>query len=94
MEYPSVTRGIFDMPLFRHLSPEKPVNPFVHGSQNWRILEALEDGPKTSLELSRIALKYTGRVSDIRKELYGSGWTIRATLRESGAGSVYELVRS
>lgn len=81
---------VTDLPLF--LPPEKPSNPFVHGSQNWRILEALKEGPKTSLELARIALKYTGRASDVRAKLAGTGWTIKVSPTEH-AGAMYELVR-
>ena len=35
---------------------------------------------RTSLELSRISLNYTGRVSDLRHE----GWTIKAERQENG----------
>ena len=37
--------------------------------QNKTILDALLDGPKTNAQLAQIALKYTSRLSDIRKWL-------------------------
>lgn len=96
MNFPCPTHDIFDvtkdLPLFS-LPPEKPVNPFVHGSQNWRILEALKEGPKTSLELARIALKYTNRKSEVQAKLVGTGWTIKVSPTEH-AGAMYELVRA
>ena len=68
------------------------MNPFQYGSQNYRILERLKRGPVTNAEMSgemRI-LKYTGRLSDIRKKIpheivctpLGNGLN-RYTLREA-----------
>jgi hypothetical protein len=48
--------------------------PFQTGSQNDRVLQALLEGPKTNWQLSRITIKYTQRVSDLR----AAGWVIIA----------------
>jgi hypothetical protein len=84
--------GTKDLPLFA-LPPEKPRNPFVHGSQNWRVLEALKEGPKACHELLKIAPKYTGRISNVRAKLAGTGWTIKPP-RQGHPEEPYELVRS
>ena len=96
MNYPSVTIGIGDgchgLPLFT-LPPAYPANPFRKGSQPWHTLESLKAGPKTSIELSKIALKYTNRVYEIRTKLAGTGWTVKADPVEGASYVVYELVR-
>lgn len=55
----------------------KPIDPHVDRDdiprltgQNGKILDLLIDGPRTNDELSRIARKYTSRISDIRKRGY------------------------
>ena len=37
--------------------------------QNARILELLEQGPRTNKQLAEISLKYTSRISDIRRAI-------------------------
>ena len=60
--------------------PTKPMEPVVSGGvpeadvprlsgQNQKILELLRKGPRTNSELATVALKYTSRLSDIRKWL-------------------------
>jgi hypothetical protein len=39
-------------------------------SQNARILERLQKGPASNYELAQISLKYTSRLSDLRKAGY------------------------
>ena len=99
MNYPSVTRGMFGdgtkgLPLFRPVV-SKPRNPFVCGSQNWRIYERLvEDGAITNAEIVQKmgVFNSTGRISDIRKRLEAEGWTVRSA--DIGGGLwKYELVQ-
>lgn len=54
--------------------------------QNKRILERLREGPATNVELCEIALKYTSRISDLRK----AGYRITNT-REAGGVTRYEM---
>lgn len=55
-------------------------------SQKREILEKLEAGPTTNIALSRISLKYTGRISDLRAD----GWIIDAT-PQGGGVTRYDL---
>lgn len=50
------------------------------------ILARLLRGPATNTELAGIALKYTSRISDLRK----AGYTV-TNRRQSGGVTVYEL---
>lgn len=53
------------------------------------ILERLKTGPATNMELSEIALKYTSRISDLRK----SGFKVSVKDRDHETGCVtYELL--
>ena len=54
--------------------------------QNARILEMLQEGAVTAAELSAIALKYTSRISDLRK----AGYRITCH-RIDGGNNVYRL---
>jgi len=82
-EAPPVT----DLPLFA--PPEKPRNPFdgphgdYPGSQNWRILEHLiENGSILNVEAYGPPMNVknaTGRISDIRRALQGTGWALKST---------------
>ena len=56
-------------------------------TQAGRILERLARGPATNVELADIALKYTGRVSDLRHE----GWEIECETRRADGLTVYRL---
>lgn len=57
-------------------------------SQARKIVDALIRGPKTNRDLASISLKYTGRISDLRK----SGFDIRVTRRDRASGTTtYEL---
>ena len=52
------------------------------------ILERLRMGPASNKELAGIALKYTGRISDLRK----SGYDIRLVSQDKKSGlAIYEL---
>ena len=54
--------------------------------QSVRILAALRLGPATNSQLSCLALKYTSRISDLRK----AGYRITCT-RVSGGTMIYRL---
>ena len=57
-------------------------------TQARKILAALMAGPKTNKDLAAMSLKYTGRISDLRK----SGFDIRVTKRDRVTGTTtYEL---
>ena len=58
------------------------------GGQNTTVLDRLRKGPATSHELARISLKYTSRISDLRK----AGHVI--TCERTSAGGVYTLEAS
>lgn len=51
-------------------------NPFKTGSQKYRILERLRQGPANSSELAKYALNYTARISEIRREIRQQGLSI------------------
>lgn len=60
--------------LFDVAHPLHPRDPSVAAAdaprltgQNAAILERLKSGPETNLTLARISLKYTSRLSDLRK---------------------------
>lgn len=57
--------------------------------QSLRILERLRQGPATNRELAAIGLKYTSRISDLRK----AGYDVRVVhrLRDTGL-TIYRLV--
>lgn len=55
--------------------------------QSARILQRLQEGPATARELAALSLKYTSRVSDLRK----AGHDVRC--REEGGKSTYWLVK-
>jgi len=60
-------------------------------SQAQRILELLRQGPATNHELADISLKYTSRVSDLRK----AGYVIEMVAHDFHTGkTVYELRRT
>ena len=54
--------------------------------QNARILEMLQEGAVTTAELAAVALKYSGRISDLRK----AGYRITCH-RIAGGNNVYRL---
>lgn len=51
-------------------------NPFRPGSQKYRILERLREGPANSCELAKYALNYTARISEIRREIRNQGLSV------------------
>lgn len=71
-----VLPGMFDPVVL----PVLPVDPTVSREEAPRlskqcaaILQRLEQGPATNVQLAAIALKYTSRLSDIRAWLTASG---------------------
>jgi len=76
----------------------EPIDPNVEPTarkrltgQNLRILQRLRQGPADNVELSRIALKYTSRISDLR----AAGHDIRVIQKNSANGvNVYKLFES
>lgn len=52
------------------------------------ILAKLKTGPCTNYELAGVALKYTSRISDLRKH----GFNVRMTERRKDGTTIYELV--
>jgi hypothetical protein len=80
-------------------TPPPPIDPNVAEAdvprlkgQNGEILALLHRGPVTNAELITKALKYTGRISDIRRAIRPHGWDI-ACERHPGGLSVYTLIR-
>lgn len=71
----------------------QPMLPFEHenirlSEQCGVILRRLEIGPVTNSELSRIALKYTSRISDLRQK----GYDVRVIHRDRTCGlTTYKL---
>lgn len=56
--------------------------------QRQAILDRLRRGPATNKELAMLSLKYTGRISDLRK----SGYDVRLLSQDRATGvSVYVL---
>lgn len=79
--------------------PLLPIDPNVHASdvdrltgQNAAILQRLERGPAFNDELARISIKYTSRISDVRRYLHPSGRTIQCERREGGR-NLYRIVQ-
>jgi hypothetical protein len=76
----------------REISPRDPSVTPVEAPRLSRqcrlILDRLKDGPVTNSELSALALKYTGRLSDLR----AAGCTIDVIHRDHATGLVrYKL---
>ena len=79
--------------LFSDSPKLSPRDPHTHPAdvsrltgQNAAILARLQRGPATNVELAGIALKYTSRVSDLRK----AGYRVECE-RGVGGVTVYEL---
>lgn len=58
------------------------------GAQNQAILTRLRQGPATNTELAEIALKYSSRISDLRKAGYN---VVCASYSRKTGIAVYEL---
>ena len=75
----------------RPIAPASPTLPPLErqrlSNQNARILARLQQGPATNRELSEMALKYTGRLSELRQ----AGFAVTAEKRANGL-TVYRLV--
>lgn len=75
-----------DTPIF----PQPPSLAAEAGrlsSQCETILKRLQQGPATNRELSEIALKYTSRISDLRK----AGYNVVLVSRDASGLATYEL---
>jgi hypothetical protein len=83
--------SLFDAP--RNIVPrdthvEREERPRLVG-QNLAIYERLKRGPATNFERAEISLKYTSRVSDLRK----AGYTVVVVDRDRTTGrTMYELI--
>lgn len=81
----------------RDVAPVLPTDPRVSKAEQPRlsrqelaILERLEQGDATNRELAALALKYTSRISTIRK----AGYDVRVVERNQVSGFVrYHLVK-
>jgi hypothetical protein len=81
---------LFDLPPVAPASILEPERGRL-SSQNERILAILRRGPVSNDDLSRIARKYTSRLSDLRK----AGYDVRVKSRDHKTGLVvYELVEA
>lgn len=77
--------------------PIEPRDPHLDEAEKPRlsaqcraILDRLRKGPATNTELSGIALKYTGRISDLR----AAGYEVKIVARDLTSGLVtYKLTR-
>ncbi len=72
--------------------PDYSQNPFMVGSQNYRLLERLRIGPVSNAEIVHKLrmLKYTGRLSEIRRK----GFNVLATKVADKRGVfIYQLVQ-
>lgn len=78
------SRDVFLVPRDTHVT--EPADVRRLGSQNAAILERLQRGPCTNVELARLSLKYTSRVSDLRK----AGYVVDAK-RMPGGLTIYTL---
>lgn len=72
------------LPTDSHVSEPGEVHRLA--GQNERILARLRSGPCTNVELAKLSLKYTSRVSDLR----AAGFTIVAERKSRGL-TVYSL---
>lgn len=83
--------SLFDAP--RKIAPrdthvEKEERPRL-SKQNQAIPERLQRGPATNFELAQIAMKYTGRISDLR----AAGYNVVVVDRDRATGStMYQLI--
>ena len=89
-----------DLPLFASPAPIATIDPNVARAdgrrlrgQNLAIFLRLQQGPATNRELSEISLKYTSRISDVRKWLEPAGYTIECAEGHSGLHQ-YMLARA
>lgn len=84
-------RSLFDTPARATIPPVDPnVSPADVkrlAGQSLAILQRLQRGPATNVELARISLKYTSRVSDLR----AAGYVVECERREKGL-TVYRLL--
>jgi len=72
-------------------------NPFRPGSQKYRILERLREGPATNAELVKYALNYTARISEIRAKISEQGlasWRSRSAAAVPSTGSTISIAQS
>ena len=80
--------SLFDNPQALHAADPNidPADEPRLSAQCRTILARLQAGPATNAELAAIALKYTSRISDLRK----AGYSV-SNKRQSGGVTVYTL---
>jgi len=87
-------RDLFDIPIARKTDPATSheaaakVNKIRRGTQVHKILERLRRGPATNVELAELAIKYSGRVSDLR----ALGYNIQCVNQNEHGVTTYVLV--
>jgi hypothetical protein len=72
------------LPVDTHVTEPAEIRRLA--TQNELILARLQQGPATNYELAQISLKYTSRLSDLRK----AGYVVTCE-RHAGGGATYEL---
>lgn len=77
-------RDVLILPDDTHVTEPSEVRRLA--AQNMRVLARLRSGPATNVELAKIALKYTSRVSALRK----AGYVIQCKRHPRGL-SIYTL---
>jgi hypothetical protein len=75
-------------------TPIVPIDPNIDpkdiprvSAQCQVILQMLQHGPQTSADLAKVALKYTSRISDLRK----AGYNVRVSEKLRDGNRVYRL---
>lgn len=61
--------------------------------QNLAIYRRLLEGPASNKELSSISLKYTSRISDVRKVVRKRGWDVICYSRDYENGTAWYALR-
>lgn len=76
-----------------NLAPPRPTELFKQGPQNARLYERLLRGPVTNIEVVRdmCILKYTGRISDVRKALRPCLMDVKAVRMQEPGQWLYQL---
>lgn len=73
-------------PEFNFNRPFYPDIPYLYGSQKRKMYDALKTCCScTNTDFIRMGVfKYTGRISEIRRDLSAYGWTLRAESKGGG----------
>lgn len=88
---------LFNNPITRktdpessHIAADKLINSGRRVSHAEQILNRLKIGPATNVELAKISLKYTGRISDLRKV----GYKIICNQTSNNGITEYHLIKA